>query len=232
MSSFQTALSSARFNRYLMWFSGLVLAAGVAFLLIKLVPGNDKTQVGADKGFVATAAGEEPAADEREGRCRSRRTSELDPEVRATIRTFLATAVARRHLDKSWAVIAPSMKQGYTFQSWSHAKALPVVPYPIENVDSTQYYLDYASTKEILLEVGVSAPAAKKMRPVAFQLGLVRRGKGAEQALARELLDASLDAADPDRRLTDSYQLSLWRRARRGARAVARPRAGRPPSAE
>ncbi len=45
------------------------------------------------------------------------------------------------------------MKQGYTFQSWSHAKALTVVPYPIENVDSTQYYLDYASTKEILLEV-------------------------------------------------------------------------------
>ena len=106
---------------------------------------------------------------------------ELDPDVRTTIRTFLATAVARRHLDKSWAVIAPSMKQGYTFQSWSHAKALPVVPYPIENVDSTQYYLDYASTKEILLEVGVSAPAAKKMRPIAFQLGLVRRGKGAQQ---------------------------------------------------
>ena len=42
MSSFQTALSSARFNRYLMWFSGLVLAAGVAFLAIKLVPGGDK----------------------------------------------------------------------------------------------------------------------------------------------------------------------------------------------
>jgi hypothetical protein len=48
-------------------------------------------------------------------------------------------------------------------------------------VDSTQYYLDYASTKEILLEVGVSAPRAKKMRPTAFQLGLVPRGKGGQK---------------------------------------------------
>ncbi len=103
--------------------------------------------------------------------------------MRTTIRTFLATAVARRHLDKSWSVVAPSLKQGYTFQEWSHGGTgkggLPVIPYPIENVDTTQYYLDYASTKDILLEVGVSAPAARKMRPVAFQLGLVARGKGA-----------------------------------------------------
>ena len=105
---------------------------------------------------------------------------ELDPEVRTTIRTFLATAVARRHLDKSWSVVAPSLKQGYTFQEWSHGGregGLPVIPYPIENVDTTQYYLDYASTKDILLEVGVSAPAAKKMRPVSFQLGLVAAAK-------------------------------------------------------
>jgi hypothetical protein len=98
---------------------------------------------------------------------------ELDPELRSTIRTFLATAVTRRHLDTSWGVIAPSMRKGYTFKSWSHAKALPVVPYPIADVDSTDFFLDYASTKEILLEVGVSAPPAAKLRPTSFQLGLV-----------------------------------------------------------
>jgi hypothetical protein len=180
MSSFQTALSSARFNRYLMWFSGLVLAAGVAFLLIKLVPGNDKTQVGADKGFVPQLPAKSQPLTNAKG-AQIKKYEELDPQVRTTIRTFLATAVARKHLDKSWPVVAPSMKKGYTLQSWSHAKALPIVPYPIENVDSTQYFLDYASTKEILLEVGVSAPAAKKMRPVAFQLGLVPRGKGVQR---------------------------------------------------
>ena len=180
MSVFQTALSSARFNRYLMWFSGLVLAAGVAFLAIKLVPGNDKTQVKPDTGFVPQLPAKSQPLTNAKGET-IKTYAELDPEVRTTIKTFLASAVARRNLDKSWDVIAPSMKKGYTFQSWSHAKALPIVPYPIENVDSTQYYLDYASTREILLEVGVSAPAAKKMRPVAFQLGLVPRGKGVQK---------------------------------------------------
>jgi hypothetical protein len=180
MSSFQTALSSARFNRYLMWFSGLVLAAGVAFLLIKLVPGNDTTSAKPDTGFVPQLPAKSlPLTNAKGATVKS--YEELDPEVRTTIRTFLATAVARRHLDQSWSVIAPSMKKGYTLQSWSHAKALPIIPYPIEDVDTTQYYLDYASTREILLEVGVSAPAAKNLRPVAFQMGLVPRGKGADR---------------------------------------------------
>jgi hypothetical protein len=184
MSSFQTALSSARFNRYLMWFSGLVLTAGVAFLLVKLVPGNSNTQKAPDPGFVAQLPAKSVPLTNAKG-AQVKKYEELDPEVRTTIRTFLATAVARRHLDKSWSVVAPSMKQGYTFQEWSKGGrgkgGLPVVPYPIENVDTTQYYLDYASTKDILLEVGVSAPAAKKMRPVSFQLGLVARGTGADR---------------------------------------------------
>ena len=180
MSSFQTALSSARFNRYLMWFSGLVLAAGVAFLLIKLVPGHGQTRTGNDPGFVPQLPAKNQPLTNAKGE-QVKAYEDLDPTVRTTIRTFLASAVARRHLDQSWSVVAPSMKKGYTFQSWSHAKELPIVPYPIENVDSTQYYLDYASTQEILLEVGVSAPAAKNLRPLAFQLGLVPRGKGADR---------------------------------------------------
>jgi hypothetical protein len=182
MSSFQTALSSARFNRYLMWFSGLVLAVGVAFLAVKLIPGSNQSRVGNQPGFVAQLPAKSQPLTNAKG-APVKTYEQLDPTVRTTIRTFLASAVARRHLDKSWSVVAPSLKQGYTFKQWAHGGpgkgGLPVIPYPIENVDSTQFYLDYASTKEILLEVGVSAPAAKKMRPVAFQLGLVRHGSGA-----------------------------------------------------
>jgi hypothetical protein len=184
MSVFQTALSSARFNRALMWFSGLVLAAGVAFLVISLLPGSDTTSKENEKGFVPQLPAKSAPLTNAQG-VRVTKYEQLDPEVRTTIRTFLATAVARKHLDKSWDVVAPSLKKGYTFQSWSHGGpekgGLPVVPYPIEDVDTTQYYLDYASTKEILLEVGVSAAPEKKMRPTAFQLALVPRGKGVQR---------------------------------------------------
>jgi hypothetical protein len=173
MSVFQTALSSARFNRFLMWGSGIILFVGVAVLLMTLVKGNDTTQVNPDKGFHPQLPAKSSPLQNSQG-VTITKYQELDPEVRSTIKTFLTTAVARRHLDKSWAVIGPTMRKGYTFKSWTHPgkEGLPVIPYPIADVDTTTYYLDYASTDEILLEVGVSAPAKRKMRPTSFQLGM------------------------------------------------------------
>jgi hypothetical protein len=184
MSVFQTALSSARFNRALMWVSALVLAAGVAFLVISLLPDSKGGQVNPDKGFVPQLPAKSSPLTNAQGE-RITAYEQLDQEVRTTIRTFLATAVAREHLDRSWAVIAPSMKKGYTFKQWANASALPVVPYPNADVNAVQYYLDYASTKEILLEVGLSVrpeiTGEARTRPVAFQLGLRPVGKGAQK---------------------------------------------------
>jgi hypothetical protein len=184
MSVFQTALSSARFSRFLMWGSGILLFVGVVVLLMSLVKGNDTTQVNPDKGFHPQLPAKSSPLQNAQG-VTITKFNELDPEVRSTIRTFLATAVTRKHVDASWGVIAPSLRQGYTFKSWSHAKALPVIPYPIADVDSTDYFLDYASTREILLEVGVSAPPAAKMRPTSFQLGLVPVSAGKDKKVWR-----------------------------------------------
>lgn len=168
----------------LLWVSALVLAAGVALVINKLAGGSDTTSKAPDQGF-------RPALPQKQVQLKNaqgvpiRKFNQLDEKTRTTIRTFLATAVAREHLDQSWSVIAPSMKRGYTFQQWSHAKALPVVPYPYADVKNAQYYLNYASTKEILLEVGLSQRAEIKgearTRPVAFQLGLIPVGKGAQK---------------------------------------------------
>ena len=106
---------------------------------------------------------------------------QLDPQVRSTIKTFIATAVRRRHLEQAWGTVAPSLKQGYTYDSWRHANSLPVVPYPHADISGLQFYLDYASSKEILAEVGVSAPEKYKLRPTTFQIGLVPVGAGGKQ---------------------------------------------------
>ncbi len=173
MSVFQTALSSARFNRLLMWGSGIILFVGVAVLLMTLVKGNDTTQVNPDKGFHPQLPAKSTPLQNSKG-VTITKYNDLDPEVRSTIKTFLATAVARRHLDKSWAVIGPTMRKGYTFKTWTHPgpEGLPVIPYPIADVDTSSFYLDYAATDEILLEVGVSANAKQKLRPTTFQLGM------------------------------------------------------------
>jgi hypothetical protein len=171
MTTFQSALESRRFNTALMVLGAAVLAVGIVVFLVKIAGGSDHQSAAPSPDFHAKLPAKSTPMRNADGTT-IKTYKQLDPRIRSTIRTFLATAVARKHLDQSWAVVAPSVKKGYTFEQWSHAKALPIIPYPIADVDKTTYYLDYAATNEILLEVGVSAPPSEKLRPTSFQLGL------------------------------------------------------------
>jgi hypothetical protein len=175
MNTIQTALSSARFNRLILWVGVVVFAAGALALVFKFAGGSDTTSAKPDKGFHPTLPKAAHPLKNAEG-ATIKTFWQLDPAVRKTIRTFLVTAVARKDQGKAWDVVAPSVRKGYTHSSWTKANALPVIFYPVDNVRQAQYYLDYASTQEILLEVGLSAPKRYGMRPTTFQLGLVPVG--------------------------------------------------------
>src|SRR5437867_2019684 len=180
MNVVEKALSSARFNRLIFWAGLAVLAAGALVIVLKFAGGSDSSSSNPDKGFKAQI--QKPVSPLKNAQGVTVKTYwQLDPQVRATIKTFIATAVRREHLDQSWATVAPSLKKGYTFDSWRHANALPVVPYPHADIKGLQFYLDYASNKEILAEVGVSAPQRYGLRPTTFQIGLVPIGAGAKK---------------------------------------------------
>lgn len=160
-----------------------ILAAGVMALVLTVVGGTaderaNPKRFGPEAGFNPQLPAHSEPLKNANGRT-VRTFWQLDPQVRSTIRTFIATAVARKHLDVSWTVTAPSVRAGYTFKQWSNAKELPIIPYPVADIDKVQYYLDYASTQEVLVEVGLSAPHAAHIRPTTFQLGLIPVGKGA-----------------------------------------------------
>ncbi|MEK6275353.1 MAG: hypothetical protein AABM30_08445 [Actinomycetota bacterium] len=182
MNAFQNVIqnrfASARFNRLMFTLGAAILAAGVVTLVFTVVGGSDKRPSGPEAGFNPQLPVHSEPLKNANGRT-IRTFWQLDPEVRTTIRTFIATAVARKNLDVSWSVTAPSVKAGYTFEQWKNAKALPIIPYPVDDVDKVQYYLDYASTKEILVEVGLAAKRSARLRPTTFQLGLLPVGKGA-----------------------------------------------------
>jgi len=183
MNSLQNALSSPRRNRMLLWLATGLLTAGVFVLATEIAGGSDKTSLTPDKGFKPTLPVKTSPLVNAHG-VKIRTFEQLDPTVTSTIRTFLATAVARKHLDQSWAVIAPSMKAGYTLKEWATATELPIVPYPGVDVRRAEFFLEYASTKEILVEVGLSQMRSivkEWTRPVAFQLGLIPVGKGANK---------------------------------------------------
>ena len=154
-----------------------VLAAGIIAVVFVVAGGSDKTSVNPEKGFHARLPARAVPLKNADG-VTVRNYYQLDPEIRHTVKEFIATAVSRKRLGDSWDVVAPELKKGYSQAAWSHAKALPIIPYPVADVEKVTYYLDYASTKEILAEVGVSAKPGAGIRPVTFQLALRPVPKG------------------------------------------------------
>jgi hypothetical protein len=180
MNTIQTALSSARFNRMLLWLGVVVFAAGALALVFKFAGGSDATSAAPDKGFHAKFQQAPHPLKNAQGET-IKTFWQLDPAIRSTISTFLVTGVSRKDQGRAWDVVAPSVRKGYTHKSWTRANALPIIFYPVANVHKVQYFLDYASNQEILLEVGLFAPKRYAMRPTTFQLGLVPVGKGADK---------------------------------------------------
>jgi hypothetical protein len=186
MNSIQTALNSPRFNRLLLWFGVAVLAAGALALVVVILGGSKGSNAGPAPGFHPTLPAKQTPLTNHSG-VRIRTYEQLDPQVHSTIQKFIGTIVARKNIPASWSIVSPTLKQGYTEAQWDRANNLPVVPYPGVDTKHINYYLDYASTKEILIEVGLSGIKGKTTsRPTTFQLGLVPVGS---RAHARWLID-------------------------------------------
>jgi hypothetical protein len=193
MEALNNALSSPRFNRVLLWFSAAVLAIGVGLVVNNLAGGTDRAAHSPEPGFKPTLPEKTHPLTNAQG-VKVRSFEQLDPQMRSAMRTFLATAVVRKNLAQSWDVIAPSMKQGFTFAQWKNgggSEGLPVIPYPIDNVDTAQYHLFYATDQEILVDVGLSAKN-RVQRPRRFRLGMEPVGTG------------------PDKQWLVSYWMPLW----------------------
>jgi hypothetical protein len=181
MNSIQTALNSPRFNRLMLWFGVAVLAAGALALVVTLVGGSDSKSTNPSPGFHPTLPAKQTPLTNASG-VRVRTYEQLDPQVHSAVDTFIGTVVARKNIGSSWAVVAPSLRQGYTRNQWANGNNLPVVPYPGVDTHHINFYLDYASTKQILVEVGLSGiPGKTTSRPTTFQLELVPVGSGAHK---------------------------------------------------
>jgi hypothetical protein len=179
MNTVQTAFSSPRFNRYLLWFGVVVLAAGAIALVVAFAGGgSDKTNVSPTPGFHPKLPTKSSPLKNQQG-APIKTYGQLDSQIRSTISKFIGTAVARQHVGDSWAIVSPSLRSGYTYKQWRTGDNVPVVPYPGVDTKHINYYLDEASNKQILVEVGLSGKPGVSTRPTTFEVGLVPVGKGA-----------------------------------------------------
>lgn len=103
----------------------------------------------------------------------------FDNEAREVAGDFILTAVARRNTGASWALLDPTFpgREGYTKATWAQGD-IPVIPFPGAERAQARFRVTFASKNQLTVEVAL---VPRKGEPAIFDLGLRRRGKGANQ---------------------------------------------------
>jgi hypothetical protein len=90
---------------------------------------------------------------------------------------FVNTAVARRHVEDSYALASPGLREGLTRSQWSRGE-IPVIPYP---ATEARVRVDYSFRNELGLTLLLVPSSVSKLNPMAFNMDLTARGTGNER---------------------------------------------------
>jgi hypothetical protein len=95
-------------------------------------------------------------------------TQKSRAQALSTAANFVKTAVARQNLDRSWLLVSPALKQGFTRAEWRKGE-IPVIPYPVAQA---RWKLDYSYEDALGLQVLLYPESGSGMRPNLFLMEL------------------------------------------------------------
>ncbi|MEP6909735.1 MAG: hypothetical protein ABI896_04790 [Actinomycetota bacterium] len=105
-------------------------------------------------------------------------TPEKQRAVRPVLKEFISTAVAGHDVPRSWDLVAPSFKAGFTRKQW-HLGDIPVVPYPAADRGlGTWSFVNYSYTNTVSLEVFLFPQPGSGYSAMTADVELVRNHGG------------------------------------------------------
>jgi hypothetical protein len=159
-SSSASKLSSPKTQRWLLWISAAVLAAGVAAVLVAFL-GNTGSDKLTKPTFTPGAPTKVPATPKH---------VKADPAVKEVAGKFILTAVQRQNLDQAWPLVGPGIRQDLSYKQWLTGN-IPVVPF-LKKIKLAPMKVDISQKDYALLEV-VLLPY--KGRGEIYDIELIRR---------------------------------------------------------
>jgi hypothetical protein len=84
----------------------------------------------------------------------------MPKQALAMATAFVQTAVVRRDVAKSWAMVAPSLKAGFTLAQWKTG-AIPVVPFPRAALKSVDLVAIRVRAKDILFQANLTSKSVQ-----------------------------------------------------------------------
>jgi hypothetical protein len=185
-------LASARWRRRLAWTGcAAALTGAVTAVVVFTWTGSDDEPVTDEPGL---ALPDEP------------QPVRFDPDRRQAVlgvaARFVGTAVARRHVERSWSLVVPALRKGYTRRTWAGGN-IPVVPYP---VGEARWRFAYSYPDEVGLEVALFPRRKADVDAVVFDLGLRRLRVDGRPRWLVESFTPSEVATSPSRAPSGGFQ--------------------------
>jgi hypothetical protein len=168
VNAVQTALTSRRFNRWLLVLGALVLAAGIIAILATKVGSSGNTENANPTGPPIPAA------------AKAQPNIPFPKAAWQVTREFLFTAVARKNLARSYAITHPDVRGGFTLKQWESGN-IPLPYYPTAQVYKFNWKnTNYAHPRDAQINVILTATKASGQRAIYAQVGLTKVGQGAD----------------------------------------------------
>ncbi len=155
--------SSPRLRRRVSWLSAVGLIAATIAAAIVLLPNGKRPPEIFTKAPPKVYTTPKTVPLDRNGRA----------EVVFAASNFVKTAVRRVHVDASWVMTDPSLRQGFTRRQWATGN-IPVVPYPA--VAIRKLSIDWSYRDDVALEVVLVPKAGSGLLPKSFMIELRRSG--------------------------------------------------------
>jgi hypothetical protein len=93
--------------------------------------------------------------------------------INRTLDTFVATAVRRHDVGKSYDLVTSQLRGGMTRAEWAKGD-IPVYPYPARGTNWDDWYLDYALKNEVAFELVLQPERGHKADPISFSASAKR----------------------------------------------------------
>jgi hypothetical protein len=158
-------LKSPRSQRYLLWVSAFVLAAGIAAVLVVFLRNTGHSQ---PQSFSS-----EPV----QTVAKPGKNIPLEKAQRELAGKFILTAVQRKRLQEAWNLVGPGLRQGMTYKQWLTG-TIPVVPF-LDPIKLAPIKVDISEKNYAMIEV-IIVPASKNAKSQIFTMEMIKVGKGSK----------------------------------------------------
>jgi len=164
----QSALSSRRFNRWLLVLGALVLVAGVIAILV--------TKVGNNSGTTENANPTGPPISQLE---KNQKNIQFPAAAWKVAKQFIAAAPARKNLAKAYALADDNVRGGLTLAQWKTGN-IPVPYFPTTKIIRYNWKnTNFAHPRDAAVNLFLVPTAKSGLQTGPFLIEVVKVGHGA-----------------------------------------------------